>query len=82
MSDFPANPLTRPGYVLEWNDEFEDPTLNTTKWLPYYLPQWSSQEQSRPNYILRDGTLVLQITEEQQPWCPEFDGAIKRALQK
>lgn len=30
-----------------------------------------------PSYIFRDGTLVLQITENQQPWCPEFDGEVK-----
>jgi hypothetical protein len=77
MADFPANPLIKPGYILEWNDEFEGSTLDTTKWLPHYLPQWSSRNLSRPNYILQNGTLVLQITEEQQPWCPEFDRDVK-----
>src|SRR3712207_632147 len=77
MHDFPANPLMRPGYRLEWHDEFDGATLDTTKWLPYYLPHWSSRTQSTPNYLLRNGTLVLQITEDQQPWCPEFDGDTK-----
>ena len=77
MQDFPANPLAKSGYVLEWNDEFEDPELDTTKWLPYYLPQWSSREHSAPRYALRDGTLVLHIAQDQQPWCPEFDGDVK-----
>jgi hypothetical protein len=77
MHDFPPNPLVKPGYILEWNDEFEGATLDTTKWIPYYLPQWSSRQQSAPNYILRNTTLVLQITEEQQPWCSEFDGEVK-----
>jgi hypothetical protein len=77
MQDFPANPLAKPGYVLEWNDEFDGPELDTRKWLPYYLPHWSSQEQSVPRYTFRDGTLVLQITEDQRPWCPEFDGEVK-----
>lgn len=75
--DFPANPLAKEGYILEWNDEFEGPELNTTKWLPYYLPHWSSRKQSIPQYTFRDGMLVLQITEDQQPWCPEFDGEVK-----
>jgi hypothetical protein len=77
MQDFPANPIEKPGYRLEWNDEFDGHGLDANKWLPYYLPHWSSRERSRPSYILRGGTLVLQITEDQQPWCPEFDGEVK-----
>lgn len=77
MKDFPANPLDKPGYRLEWNDEFEGPELDTSKWLPYYLPQWSSRERSAPCYALRDNALVLQITQDQEPWCPEFDGEVK-----
>jgi len=77
MQDFPANSFTKPGYMLEWNDEFEGDELDTTKWLPYYLPQWSSRKQSAPRYTYREGTLVLQISEDQQPWCPEFDGQVK-----
>jgi len=30
-----------------------------------------------PRYVFRDGALVLQITKDQQPWCPEFDGEVK-----
>jgi hypothetical protein len=74
MADVSANPPTKPDYILQWHDEFDGAILDTSKWIPYYLPQWSSREQSRPNYLLHDGTLVLQITETQQPWCPEFDG--------
>ena len=77
MQDFPPNPIDKPGYRLEWHDEFEGPELDLSKWLPYYLPQWSSRERSAPRYIFRDSTLVLQITEDQQPWCPEFDGDVK-----
>jgi len=75
--DFPANPLARPGYRLEWHDEFDVPELDAGKWLPHYLPQWSSRERSAPIYTFRDGMLVLQITEDQQPWCPEFDREVK-----
>lgn len=77
MQDFPANPIDKPGYRLEWNDEFEGPELDTSRWLPYYLPHWSSRERSAPRYIFRDGALVLQIAVDQQPWCPEFDGTVK-----
>ena len=77
MPDFPPNPIDKPGYILEWHDEFDRHELDTCKWLPYYLPQWSSRERSTPRYTCRDGMLILQITEDQQPWCPEFDGEVK-----
>ena len=73
-SDFPANPLTKEGYRLEFHDEFSGPRLNTAKWLPFYLPQWSSRALSATNYCFENDNLVLQITADQQPWCPEFDG--------
>jgi len=75
--DFPANPIDKPGYLLEWDDEFEGSELDPRKWLPYYLPQWSSRKWSAPRYTFREGNLVLQIAEHQQPWCPEFDGEVK-----
>lgn len=75
--DFPANPLEKPGYRLAFHDEFDRPDLDTQKWLPFYLPHWSSREESAPKYSLKDGCLILQITADQQPWCPEFDGPVK-----
>lgn len=77
FGNFPANPPEKDGYVLEFQDDFVSNTLDTAKWLPYYLPQWSSREQSTPQYIFDDNHLVLQITEDQQAWCPEFDGDVK-----
>ncbi|MFL5734372.1 MAG: hypothetical protein ACJ78Q_14390 [Chloroflexia bacterium] len=32
----------------------------------------STQGSSAANYYLHDGNPVLQITADQQPWCPEF----------
>jgi len=75
-ADFPANPLEKTGYKLEFHDEFEADTLDMTKWLPLYLPQWSSREASRPQYTFEPSNLVLQITENQRPWCPEFNGDV------
>ncbi|HEX8037309.1 MAG TPA: glycoside hydrolase family 16 protein, partial [Ktedonobacterales bacterium] len=72
--DVPAHPLEKAGYRLEFHDEFRGVELDRTKWLPFYLPQWSSRERAAPCYALRNGTLILQITQDQQPWCPEFDG--------
>lgn len=77
MQDFPANPIEKPGYRLEWHDEFDSPPLDTDRWLPLYLPHWGSRKRSSPNYSFRDGALVLQIMEDQESWCPEFDGEVK-----
>jgi hypothetical protein len=75
--DFQRNPIEKPGYILEFEDGFEANRLDTDKWIPYYLPQWSSRKKSCPNYRFQDGKLVLEITEDQQPWCPEFNGEVK-----
>jgi len=73
--DLPANPIEKPGYSLEFNDEFDGPDIDPSKWILAYLPQWSSCERAAPNYRFEDGKLILQITQDQQSWCPEFDGA-------
>lgn len=64
-------------YTLLFVDDFTTPHLDRTKWIPYYLPQWSSRAASQPRYRLADSCLILEITPDQQPWCPEFDGAIR-----
>ncbi|MBM7841719.1 glycoside hydrolase family 16 protein [Herpetosiphon giganteus] len=70
----PANPVEKAGYRLEFQDEFSTNTLDQAKWLPFYLPQWSSRERSAPRYQLASSSLVLEIQADQAPWCPEFDG--------
>jgi hypothetical protein len=75
--DFPPNPLEKPGYTLEFNDDFDSSSLDPQKWIPYYLPQWSSRAQSAPRYTFQESVLVLQINADQIPWCPEFDGEVK-----
>lgn len=72
--DVLANPVEKPGYRLDFQDEFDGSDLDTTKWLPCHLPQWSSRTQAAPTYRLGNSALILQISAEQQPWCPEFDG--------
>ncbi|HEU0295909.1 MAG TPA: glycoside hydrolase family 16 protein [Anaerolineales bacterium] len=75
--DFPANLLEKTGYRLEFSDEFDGPGLDTDKWFPFYLPHWSSRAQSAPDHYFKDGNLILQITKDQGPWCPEFDGEVR-----
>lgn len=65
------------GYELAFAEEFVGGDLDLTRWLPAHLPQWSSREQAAARYEVGDGRLVLQIVEDQPPWCPEFDGATR-----
>lgn len=65
------------GYELEFADEFDGRDLGLDRWLPAHLPHWSSRSQAAARYRVGDGRLVLQITEDQQPWCPEFDGTTR-----
>lgn len=64
-------------FELEFEDTFDGDELDTTRWLPYYLPHWSSRERSAARYLVRDGLLRLRIEEDQQPWCPELDGDLR-----
>ncbi|MDX2004478.1 MAG: glycoside hydrolase family 16 protein [Meiothermus sp.] len=71
--DFPPNPLERPGYTLEFSDEFDRETLDTGKWFPYLLPHWSSLERTSARYALKDGSLRLRIEEDQPTWVDGSD---------
>jgi hypothetical protein len=63
--------------VYEFEDEFDEETLDRGRWIPYYLPQWSTRERSAARYELRDGLLHLRIDADQGPWCPELDGEVR-----
>ena len=64
-------------WELEFDETFEGETLDPTRWLPYYLPHWSSRERAAARYELGGGELRLLIEEDQEPWCPELDGEIR-----
>jgi hypothetical protein len=72
-----VDPARKDGYELAFEDSFDEATLDQTRWLPHYLPQWSSREASAARYRLGDGALRLIIEADQPPWCPEFDGQTK-----
>jgi hypothetical protein len=65
------------GYELAFDDNFDRDALDETRWLPYYLPKWSSREAAAARYQIGGGVLRLVIEADQQPWCPEFDGGIR-----
>jgi hypothetical protein len=65
------------GYILDFEDRFDCGALDRSRWLPHYLPQWSSAAASAARYELTDERLHLLIEAEQQPWCPDLDGPTK-----
>ena len=67
----------RRAYELEFEDLFEGDTLDERRWVPHYLPQWSSRERSAARYDVGGGCLRLLIEADQQPWCPELDGDVR-----
>jgi hypothetical protein len=64
-------------FELEFEDTFDGDRLDESKWLPSYLPQWSSRERAAARYDLRAGCLRLRIDADQEPWCPALDGEIR-----
>jgi hypothetical protein len=64
-------------FELEFDETFEGDTLDASRWLPYYLPHWSSRRRSAARYELSGGELRLLIEDDQQPWCPELDGEVR-----
>lgn len=51
-------------------EEFDGPDLDTSVWLPHYLPMWSSRDATRASYRLQDSCLVLDIPPDHGPWLP------------
>lgn len=77
-ADFPANSVTKEGYTLDFQEEFNGTTLDTTKWTDYYLPHWcNNPSTAKGNYRLENGCLVEYIAADQAAWCPEHDGTVK-----
>lgn len=66
--------IDRSGYTLDFDDRFE--SLDESRWLPFYLPQWASREATRTRYEVGEG-LSLLIEEHQKPWAPEYDGPLR-----
>ena len=64
-------------FELEFEDPFDGTELRRDRWLPSYLPHWSSRARAAARYELRDGLLRLRIDAGQEPWCPEFDGDVR-----
>ena len=64
-------------YELDFDETFEGTALDPSRWLPYYLPHWSSRERAAARYVVGGGVLRLRIDADQEPWCPELDGEVR-----
>lgn len=75
VRDFPANPLEKDGWILDFHDEFDEPKLNKDVWYDGYLTHWANtMESSATNYMLKDGKFILFIDETNVEWSVEDNG--------
>ncbi|MFC8520182.1 family 16 glycosylhydrolase [Streptomyces sp. NPDC057257] len=77
-ADTPANPLARSGYTLDFDEEFDGTSLDTSKWLPEYLPHWTPYtDRAQAQYTVSGGYLNEYLASGTQPWNPSYDGNVK-----
>ena len=63
--------------AASFRDGFETGRLDADRWIPAYLPQWTTPELAAARYRFEDGRLVLEITAATGPWCPDHDGEVR-----
>lgn len=54
---------------MSFSEKFTAPALDEGRWLPHYLPAWSSRAASAASYQLGDGGLVLDLPIDHPVWC-------------
>lgn len=69
-----------PGLVLEFDEDFRGEVIDTQRWVPYYLPHWSSRERTAARHGQHEGRWALHVEAEQPPWCPEWDGDLRASV--
>jgi glycosyl hydrolase family 16 len=68
------------GLEPEFDEDFRGESLDPDRWVPYYLPHWSSRERTRARLGRYDDRLALHIVADQPPWCPEWDGKLRASV--
>ena len=59
------------GRTADFFDDFVGDDLDTSVWVPHYLPMWSSRADSAATYATVGSELRLTIPPAQGLWCPE-----------
>lgn len=65
-----------PDPTPEFQEDFRGAGLDPRRWVPHYLPHWTTPERSAARYELRAGVLRLRIDADQPAWRPE-DGEMR-----
>jgi hypothetical protein len=73
-------PPQDPDAQAVFNETFVGSEIDQSRWVPWYLPHWSSRAAGTPRTGRCGNRLVLQIDHDQQPWCPEFDGQVRASV--
>jgi hypothetical protein len=68
--------IDRSDYEVVFADDFDAPELDERRWVPHYLPQWTTPDRSAARYELHHGWLRLRIDADQPTWRPE-DGELR-----
>ena len=63
--------------ATSFRDGFETGRLDPGRWVPAYLPQWTTPERSAARSRFDAGRLVLEVGAETTPWCPDHDGDVR-----
>jgi hypothetical protein len=71
-----AQALDRSGFELVFDEDFREPVLSPDRWVPEYLPHWTTPERAAARYELRPGRLRLRIDADQPAWREE-DGELR-----
>ena len=68
--------LDRSEFVLEFEETFASGELSPARWVPHYLPHWTTRERSAARFDLTGDALRLRIDADQPPWR-DADGGLR-----
>jgi hypothetical protein len=58
-------------YELEFDEQFDTPVLDASRWVTHYVPQWTTPDRSGARYNIANGIITFRIDADQRPWRPE-----------
>lgn len=68
-ADTPPSPVDRPGYTLDFQEEFSGTALDRSKWMTRYLPHWTdTPADTEARYSIANGVLTQRIDRDQPLW--------------